>query len=374
MSKWMGRSDIPTVAKTKFGKLFAMSAADVDILANFISMPDPISAIFSTPRDWLNSLILFPFDVTYYADTLPLGTHEYLNIFESETQVECREVSANWLQLDLGEAYIAPYFNNFADYNGYTKIKIWLPYYGFVEILPNECMGKYLEFVLSVDCYTGSACYYIGVSPSSITTRGSKVGNADKIDCKILATYTFQLGYQIPLGSTNAGDIYRNIQLGVLRAGTGFILNQIAIGGASKTRTVNTERNPNTGRQITTSTKTSETEYTRGENIDGLVGASINALSAMKVTSQSDVVNNPMLLGNGSLEVKVLIYRPIFEAYNNYVPSLYGKPLGQAGILSQFEGYTEIGKIHLEGFSTATDEEKAKIERILMDGFILPEN
>ena len=52
--------------------------------------------------------------------------------------------------------------------------------------------------------------------------------------------------------------------------------------------------------------------------------------------------------------------------------SLFGHPVYDYGTLNTFYGYTEVERIHLIGFETATEDELNQIESLLKNGVFLP--
>ena len=49
---------------------------------------------------------------------------------------------------------ILKYFNNFADYNGYTKIQVYLPFFGFIDVNPNDVIGKVIKIGANITSAT----------------------------------------------------------------------------------------------------------------------------------------------------------------------------------------------------------------------------
>lgn len=184
-------------------------------LVKYLEVGQFPDALFITATDWISSITYFPIKIPYNQKsyTMEIGTFS--------TDVPCG-IFNNPLQYCflVGYTAITPKFYNFADFNGYTKIQCWLPYYGMVDLLPNDVMGKNVEFWLSVDYNTGSALYYICVRDTADTTTGY---------ARIIQTVNFQLGFTIPLGSANAVNNIRNIALGAVKGVGQVALTAIAI-------------------------------------------------------------------------------------------------------------------------------------------------
>lgn len=391
--QWTGSAKLKEWSTTYFNENFAMDLYNVTELANELISPGFVESLFQNPADWLNTLTVFPFNVvydgTFSAKKLMIGS------FKSD--IEVTEVNGYFGWLNMGEVFIPRHFNNFADYNGYTKIDVWLPYYGLINVNPNEVIGKYLTFALSVDYITGQGVYYVGVSDTSVVPITMPIYAGNYFDnCRILSTHSFQLGYQIPLGSSNATQVYRNIISGAVKA-MSVAVGAYAVGAlgggvtTSKTTSVKTtsgsftRSSPKTGRllkepgkwsrsETTDTTRTVDTtSHLKAKAINEVFDSSAQALSSMQYGAQTDSVNNPAILCNGSESIQVIIYRPRLEDIDAEYDYLYGKPLGEVRVLSTLTGYTEIGSVHIEGedFNTATESELAMLNEALLNGVIL---
>lgn len=357
-------------------------------LANFIINPPIADSIFSDPDKWLSSLTFYPFDV----NTGSFTDKYKLQIGGSETDIVCNHVNPLSFYT-LGEFHIQPHFNNFADYDGYTKIRVWLPYYGYTEIPCNETMGKWLQVLLRVDYRTGGGCYYIAVSDNSIPHTGTPqigmgvITETEYGNCRIIATCDCQIGTPISLGQSNTAQVYRNIITGAVKS-VGNVAGGYAISrlggsttkGTEKWYTKKTKRNPKTGRQITTRTVEDEKEidfqtspYDTGYAVAEVFDSASTSLSYMHSAGQADKPNSPAVYIGTPETVHVVIYRPRLQPVSQDYGKLYGYPLGQTVELSTLTGYTEITNVHIEGeaFETATEQEKGMLMDAITSGIIL---
>lgn len=383
-NNWLDQGrNIGLGSETYFSNAVALDSAGVLELANYLITGGGLSGLFSDPMDWISSLTYFPFAV--YAESGDMS----LQIGPTTTDIPCKASASGTIGLssvfewyDLGEWYCEPHFNNFADYNGYTKIKVFLPFLGYVEILPNDVMGKYVEFFLKVDLQTGLGVYYIGVNDTSLT-RGTDLPymTMDYSNVRIISIHTVQIGVEIPLGASNAIDIKRNIIMGSVRSAsnaiTAYTIGAVAPSEGVTEKTVNTVRNPATGRQITQSTTTKTREGGPDISATGAIAScfetSVNALNAFHLDATSDKPNNPLALVNAAKSIKIVRYLPkLKETTVNYT-RLYGKPLGKAQLIRTVTGFTTVTKVQLYNsdadFGAITETERNMIENILKSGF-----
>ena len=348
-----------------------------------------IAELFTqNPNNWVTKILMFPINM-HLPNFGKLPPYK-LKLGNSNTDIKGQEILYTQ-PIYIGEVYVKPKFNNFADFNGYTKIKCYLPFLGEIELMPNECMGKYLQFILSVDIQTGAGSYIISVSDKHIEPDNEHptITTAELRNCRIIGIFNCGFGFDLPIGNTNAADVKRNLILGAVQT-----IGSVALGAAgfapltstisSATQTISnksTVRNPNTNRQITTATNTQTSQsqnesktYYKKNYVSEVFDYGVSALNNMHLSVSSDRINNPMLLEDGMSSIYVVVYRPkIKEVDNNYL-KLYGKPLGQTKTLNSIHGFTTISAIHLEGqnFGSITKSEMAELEETLNDGIILP--
>ena len=338
--------------------------------------------LFTDPLDWLQNVSYYPFNVNVGSPNN--GVLKTLRIGTAVTDVKAEDINLGVNSYyTLGEIYIPHKYNNFADYNGYTEIKAYLPFYGYVDLPTNEVMGKYVQFRLYVDYSTGQAQHIIAVSSASIEQPLSPIASDGDAIERILSTHIVQLGVEIPISATNSQQVIRNIIMGSVKtAGSiaiGYFAGQVAPTTTGTVKHISTERNPTTGRQITTGTDTDIRTHHLGQMstaqaVNEVFDTSTNALAMFTAHVQSDRANNTFVSNFSPRSVHIVIYRPKIlpksEGYNH----LYGEPLGEIKTLNEISGYTEVSRIHFEGqyFGTATATEYAMIEQAFSDGVILP--
>lgn len=312
--------------RNKFINAVSLNQDGVNKLSNLLnnaSVLDDLKLLFNNPQDFLTSLIWFPFVIPYVES----NTQKYLKIgkistkdLEGQYKVECNNVTfpiENNL-IDLGKLYIPPKFNNFMDYEGFTSIDVYLPFVGYVNVLPSDVMGKWLYINLYIDYYTGQALYYLSVNNED---------NADVRYRRIINKISTQLGYNMPFGGTNALENSRNILLGTLSTSLKTFTNPTASMGL----------------------------------IDNLLSTTI--------TPNIEKTNNTILDVASTKYVKVVIKRPTPIPITNEYNKLYGKPLEESRILRNLQGYTKVSDIQLI-HPFATKDEIDELEQLLKEGVI----
>ena len=364
---------------TIFRGVRVLNYEGLDSLANLILNPNPLESFFSKPDDWISTVMVYPFNI-------PLGrngtSQGKLQLGLYDTKIDCYDLLLVSEMYEMGEILIQPHFNNFADYDGYSKMEVWLPFLGTVDISLNDVIGKYLKFRLGVDYISGQGIWYICVGNEPTNATSIYVDLLEGANDRILSTHTCQLGIQLPIGTSNTASVYRNLIMGAVK-GVSTALSSYAIsslgasGGKAVTKEVKTRLNQKTGNKLITDrtqeTKYDSSNYQFGKSITTCFDYATDSLNNMHISASTDRSNNPTTMINTCKSIKVIRYYPKLITTDENYGKLYGYPLGQTKVLSTLSGYTEISNIHIEGegFKSATQKEILMLKEALSDGIIL---
>lgn len=282
--------------------------------------------LFNNPSDCINSIKWYPFPISKFAR---VGRYNNPIILGKEYQLD---VMAKYIETinksaRLCELTINRYYNNFMDYEPYTKVELYVPYFGIIPLPTNEVMGQTLYLDIAVDFDTGIGTLYI-------TCEG-----------KVIMTNSTKLGIDIPIGASNYNQVVKDNMANMIKTIAG--IGAMAVGGALG--------------------KTS--------------GALLTAKGlSMAVSSGVDIMTNSIRYTRGSLtggtdmlasptSVYAIITRPNAVPIDDYeYRHLKGKPLGEIRVLSLMEGFTQVDQIHLVNMPNALDEEMKEIESLLRQG------
>lgn len=361
---------------TKIGMTFSGANSLIDLVVS----PPLTHIIWGDYTKWCASLIYFPIDVTRRS------TQTYLTVGGNDTDIPCYDINVyHDFGYTLGEFHYTGLYNDFRDYEPYTTFKVYLPFYGFVDIPIAEVMDDYIQFRLKVDFATGQAVYTIGANINSVSSPNAPfvIGTDDSLT-RIISTHSFNIGTSIPIGQTGMADAIRNVSMSVVKgvatvAGAYAVSALGATGGTATHKEVTTVRNPKTGRQIRSGTVTREktydgSRYQKGRAINAAFDVATDTLANMSLKPSTDVPNNPFITDQSPRSIFLVWERAkVAEATPDYC-ALYGMPLGAVYQLDLVHGYTEVSAIHFEGsgFNSATNKEMALIEQAFTDGVILP--
>ena len=359
-----------------------MSVSDVNNLYEWV-LNNPIeSAIFGDYTKWCSSLQFYPFKINISNTTYKLSVGGV-----QSSKILCNgliPVKAEF-GYTLGQIYY-PVPSSYLDYEPFTKVEVWLPFYGFTELRIADIAGKYIQFRLYIDFHSGSAQYVIGVTDNALEFTDLPFAiTVDDTNTRIIGTCVFQLGYTIPLGSTGLADTVRNLTLTGIKAATSFATGAIVggiTGGAQTSKTITTTTSKNAeGKQITaeresTTTTEHDSNYNTIERVGTTMKTAQNVLESLNVRPSVDRSNNTII--NSSTCTSIVIVKrkvkPSVDITTQEFRHLYGLPVGNVKQINTVHGYTEISSINFEGtgFGNATNKELAMLEDMVSRGIILP--
>ena len=359
-----------------------MSASDVNNLYEWVLNKPVESAIFVDYTKWCSSLQFYPFKINISNRTYKLSVGGV-----QSSKILCDGLIPTKAEFGytLGQIYY-PAPASYLDYEPFTKVEVWLPFYGFTELRIADIAGKYIQFRLYIDFHSGSAQYVIGVTDSALEFTDPPFAiSVDDTNTRIIGTCVFQLGYTIPLGSTGLADTVRNLTLTGIKAAASFATGAIIggiTGGAQTSKTITTTTSKNAeGKQITaeresTTTTEHDSNYNTVERIGTTMKTAQNVLESLNVRPNVDRSNNTII--NGSTCTSIVIVKrkvkPSVDITTQEFRHLYGLPVGNVKQINTVHGYTEISAINFEGtgFGNATNKELAMLEDMVSRGIILP--
>lgn len=230
---------------------------------------------------------------------------------------DVRQINSDYVEVDLGYKGLAEYWANFLDYSG-TRAKLFLPFYGFVDIEPEFWNGGgQLHIVYRINIIDGSFIVMIR----------SKSGMSELND-SLIAQYSGSCGVDIPITGVQYGNMLARLGQNVARIGLS------AVSG----------------------------------NMNGALSA-IGNISSLK----PDVPKSNGYNGNsgfmGHRRPFLLIERQVSQFSEKY-PSEVGLPYYAMETIGNCHGLVVSSNAHLDGVS-ATLEEKELISQYLADGIIV---
>lgn len=232
-----------------------------------------------------------------------------------DSGVNTNLVDKQYVTIDCGSVSIKEYFGNVFDYYPYTKIQLYLPFIGIVELDTSDTMRSKVNIKYHIDVLTGACLVEVYV------TRDLHGG--------VLYTYNGNCAVQYPLSSGS----YMGIVTGIINAGIGVA---VGVGG-----------NPLLG-----------------------AGMTLSGISGMK----TNIKHSGTLSGNtGAMGIKkpyIIITRPQTHVADD-IEKFIGYPTNNKITLSNVSGYIKVKYVHVDEIDNAFNVEKDEIERLLKEGVII---
>lgn len=365
-------SSLPTLssADTGFTRLYTPTLSQVQSLARYLwtdesiveTLWNVVKRYFEDPMQAFISFSIVPVPV-------PIGGQEEFKVLFIPTGVMLNTVANQFVDVDCGTFELKEYYGSALDYSPNTKVSCYLPYIGTVSLNTDDVMSRTLQVKYRVDICSGSCVAKILVDGNAI--------------------YQFPGCCSIPIPfsssdfSSYGSAIISAVKTGVAVAAAGAGMTELGasvIGmdasqqsGKSITTTVQTARNPSTGRQITTGTEKVTKEIIGTEaSLSGIAQTGISNTANSVTASKTIVERSGSFSGNsGYLGVRrpyLIIERPRMCMPANY-QSLNGFPSMITLELGSCKGFTRVQQVQLTGFY-ATNPEQAEILQLLKSGVI----
>lgn len=235
-----------------------------------------------------------------------------------DSGVTSRLVSSRYVEINCGAITVPEYWGNYLDYSPYTKVFCYLPFIGIVELNTDDIIGHGVQVLYKVDSYNGSCIAMIitAKTPDSEGTIYQFSGN-----CAVEVPITSGMKSAVQSALIGAATC----AVGAMGAGmAGVAITDAAIAGGMK----------------------------RGLNSKNTVahsGSFGSSYGAMGIKKPYIIVKRPM-------------QKKIF-GYNKH----YGYPAHKMVTIGDCSGYLRAKEVEVKS-STATEEEKKRIEILLKEG------
>lgn len=364
----------PTIssANTGFTRIYNPTLSQVQALAEYLwtdesviqTIWNHIKQYFENPMEAMIGFNLVPV-------TVPDGGTTTFKLMYIDTGVSMTAAASQFVDTDCGTLKLEPYYGSALDYSPYTKVSIFLPYIGMVSVDTDEVMGRTMQVKYRTDICSGACVAKI------------------LVDGNVLYQYTGHCAINIPFSAADFSSYVSAVMstaklAGTLALGASGALGPVAVSeitqqtGEAVTKTVNTERNPETGRQITLSSQTktkapSEITTTKA-SYAGISPSNVTNTVGEVISSKPHVEHSGSFSGtSGYLGVRrpyVIIKRPNMCMPSNY-QSLNGFPCMITLKLGDCKGFTRVQQVVLSKMGKATNPEQAEILGLLKNGVIL---
>lgn len=318
-----GPSNIPnTDIKGGLYTLWHPSADNLQKLGAFLyggTTQGTIAAIIGDP---INAII----QLTEWAVTPvdgPVKSPVICNI--GATELKMPTIPNQFMQFDCGTIEVPREYHDFRDYEPYTRLSLFLPFVGDVNISTNDCITPHkIHVIYNIDFLSGVACAEV------------------LIDEDVRYAYQAAMCAAVPVTSSDASRLIASIIGAAVGTVSGGVMGGI-VGGTAGSRMAS--------RAL----------------IGGVTDVAMSPINGIQTQRTGSISANTGLLGE--MKPYVLVTRPISVVADQY-KSLIGQPYQLDGTLGSQKGFVKVREVHLDGI-TATEAEKTDIEQMLKEGVIL---
>lgn len=286
----------------------------VNNLSDFVNNT---AALFLSPSTYIVSATAIPVDKSKfgagsYQSEIRLGGLVNFN-------VGCYPLGSIWADADpFTYDFNGLYYDDYRDFEPYTKISVFLPYIGFVPLKASECNGGSISIQYRFEGITGKCIAFV----KTTDRNGRNTGYYQ---------YSGDAGFSLPWVGNNGG-------------GSQMIHSaaSAAVSLAEKTADVNTAL--------------------------GLIGQETQFFSTdSRPKMQGGFGVNSGVLGAD--DVVIFVQRSQFALPANYY-DVHGYQTATGGTVGDYSGYSMFSYVELENCG-ASDGEKAEIEQLLRGGVYL---
>lgn len=140
-------------------ELYSPSMTQLNDLINFLynssgSIVTELKKIWTNPMESIISFGIVPFSLT-------TGTNQRVHFCGVDSEVSMPLVSSQYVSKNFGTKHVKKYWDNALDFSSYTKIKLWLPFIGFVNLNCDDVMGSDVTIQYNIDLLTGDCIAYV---------------------------------------------------------------------------------------------------------------------------------------------------------------------------------------------------------------------
>lgn len=319
----------PTLNVTGIITMYKLTTDLLNNLGKDLWSDNFMNTILKITQSPIDSII----GVKLYNFSIPSGNLKTVYLGNYKSNITAPTIQNSIVVLDMSSINVNEFFGDFKDYNPFTKISIYLPFIGVIDLNTNEIMNSRLSLKYKINILTGNCIASLTVSKQIDETNLNSVLYQFNGTCDI----------ELPLSAASA--------------------NTMIYGRLSQIQSIATAVN-----RIGHNYKDGFSE----SNVQNGINATANVLKNEIDANHLDVTRTGNLTGsNGSLGI-LTPYLIIERVIPNY-PTIYAKniglPIDRALKLSNLNGYAEIESIFISNF-TGTQNEYDELIYLLQTGVV----
>ena len=188
-------------------KVYVPSSQNLKDLTTWLySRPDQIitnlKKIWANPMESIISLHIVP-NVVAIGDSeevkfCGIGTGVYMPLIAHQYDT----IDCGTCRLDKGDV-IPPEYNSFVSYGAFTRVKLYLPFIGIVDLNTDDVIGARLQIKYNVDYFTGAVVAFL---------KATKVNEGKKIRySSVLYAFNGNFLLSAPITANNWSGLYQSL-------------------------------------------------------------------------------------------------------------------------------------------------------------------
>ena len=331
----------------------------------------------SNPMDVVQGCRFYPFNLTDIFTDVAAQNYVYFGAYRlALTNNIYKVIHANGYK-DLGSVLVQRTFNDWRDFEPYTKLSIYLPYIGRFPLKPERYYGKNVNIRYYVDIRTGLACACLIADGVLLDWFDGQIGTEMPITLTDYASYA----------QTQVNTILRNATIGI---GAEGMAGNVAVKGIKSALNYNQNAQAVQEAALMSPSTSSLSAQTAGSyGTQAIAGAAIGSaalVGAVGVGTAMKTAYDLMKTGTaantsvkGSSSSMLNSFLPQYPTFmfeileideSPYLNELYGRPSNASGRIGDFSGYLEAEDVMLI-CPIATDSERQEIIDLVRSGIYI---
>lgn len=376
--------DLPTksFATAGFCRIFNPDVSDLNDLASYMwtdqnflqTVINHLKQILENPIEAIISLSMVPVQPQVGSSKVPV------NVMFINTGVSMRPVTSQFVTVDCGTTVLQECYGGALDYNPYTRVQIYLPYIGIVQLDTDEVMAKTLHLQYHIDVVTGICCAEIKADNKLLYSFSGHCAVSQPITSADFSSYLnaavaaakVAVGVATGMASTTAGAAAAEIPPALpSKAQTSSALVPLQPSGAIGPHLGSPGMS---GSHAWTDFSDIADPQSNGGVSWGELAKPGNANTVASAMGGKMVVQHSGgFSGNSGYLAKrrpyLIIIRPRIANPRNYAQH-FGRTSMEYLNLGSCSGYTKVQSVHLSGFD-ATNPELSEISSLLKGGVLM---
>lgn len=332
----------------------------------------------SDPMEVVQGLRYYPFDLSQYFTSVQNQNYIYFGAY----QLQLQNSSVNKLiycngYIDLGSVAIKRTFNDWRDFEPYTKLSIYLPYVGIFPLDAKKYYGKNINIRYFIDLRTGACTACLIADGVLLDWFDGIIGTEMPITLTDYSSYA----------QSQLNIIMRNAGIGIAAEGmSGNVISKVMKGSLNYVDNANAAQAAAQSTPLQSSLAAQTSAQYAGVAVGAAAIGSAALVGGVAVGTAMKTSFDMMRSGTAAhtktrpaSSAMINQYLPQYPYFrfeileideSPYLNELYGRPSNASGVIANFSGYLEAEDVMLI-CPIATDNERQEIIDLVKTGIYI---